>query len=110
MTEANDGDDLAARARQAFERAVQEGLADEVAGEPTPSDPATIAKLEQAVRSLRRLDREVFLAVRLDGMSYVEIGVRTGLSDRQVRARMARALFELDAFMRDQPVRRWWPF
>jgi DNA-directed RNA polymerase specialized sigma24 family protein len=50
--------------------------------------PATLAKLEQAVRSLRRLDREVFLAVRLDAMSYEQIAARTGLTVKQVERRV----------------------
>lgn len=108
MTDNDDAGDLAARARQAFETTVQDAIADA----PSPTDPATLAKQEQAVRSLRRLDREVFLARRLDAMSYAEIAARTGLTVRQVERRIAHALRELDAFMRDQPIsrHRWWPF
>ena len=77
-----------------------------------PVEPATLVRLEAAVRSLRRLDREVFLAIRLDAMSYEQIAACTRLSVRQVEQHFARALREVSAFMRDQPTprRRWWPF
>lgn len=103
MTHADDRN-LAARTRGASERPV--------AGDQTeaqqPIDPAELAKLEQAVRSLRRLDRDIFLAARLDAMSYEAVAERTGLSVRQVERRLARALREIGAFTRDQPNRRRW--
>ncbi len=66
---------------------------------PDPSDqpdPQTIADLETAMRSLPWLTREVFLAARLDAVSYAEIASRTGLTVDQVSKRMANAMAALD--------------
>lgn len=74
-------------------------------------EPATLARLEEAVRSLRRLDREVFLAHRLDAMSYDEIARRTGLSVNQVEWAMCRALRGIGRHLRGEPRHRfWWIF
>ena len=107
MTDKDDPGDLSARARSAYERTI----ADPPEKTTTTLDPAYLAKLEQAVSSLLRVDREIFLAVRIDAMSYAEIAERTGLSVKQVRRCMARSLHEIGAFMRDRPVKRcrWWP-
>ena len=108
MTHAGDPDyDPVARARRVLARGQAEP--------PIPTTPvnaADLAKLERALTTLRTRDREVFLAKRVDAMSYTEIASRTGQSAKQVRRCMARALYEIGAFMRDQPVRRWrwWPF
>ena len=60
-------------------------------------DPTELARLEAALASLRRLDRGVFLANRVDAMTYDEIAAVTGLIRKQVTCRMARAV-------RDCPV------
>lgn len=70
-------------------------------------DPVTLAKLEQAVRGLPRTEREIFLAHRLDDMSYSEIAKRTGLSVEQVERHMAQALYKLDRAT-NEPRRPWW--
>jgi RNA polymerase sigma-70 factor (ECF subfamily) len=46
-------------------------------------------RLEEAVAVMPRKQREIFLAHRLDDMSYAEIASRTGLSVRQVERQMA---------------------
>ena len=48
------------------------------------------------MRRLNLRTREIFLAKRLDGMSYSEIASRTGLSVRQVERHMAKALATID--------------
>lgn len=58
-------------------------------------DPDRLVRLEAAVRALPVLEREVFLAVRLDGLTYAEIARRTGLSPRAVERRFAEALTRL---------------
>jgi RNA polymerase sigma factor (sigma-70 family) len=70
-------------------------------------DTATMKRLERAVGKLPRLQREIFLAARLDDMSYVEIAERTGLSVRQVERAIARALVSIARRM-DRQSRRWW--
>lgn len=59
---------------------------------PSLPSPQELARIENAVRRLRRIEREVFLAVRLDGLTYAEIAKRTGLSSRAVERRFANAL------------------
>lgn len=70
-------------------------------------DPETTKRIERAVRKLPRLQREIFVAARLDDMSYVEIAERTGLSVGQVDREIARALVSIARRMARRP-RRWW--
>lgn len=70
-------------------------------------DPVTFTRMERAVRKLPRLQREIFLAARLDDMSYVEIAERTGLSVREVEREIARALVSIARRMNRQR-KRWW--
>ena len=70
------------------------------------SDP-DVLRLEQAVRNLPRLQREIFLACRLDAMSYDEIARRTGLTPQQVERHVARAIYKIDCQM-DGHSLRWW--
>lgn len=68
------------------------------------SDAETLARLERAVRRLPRLQREIFLASRLDDMGYPEIAERTGLSVREVERYLAKSLLSVaDAL--DRPTR-----
>lgn len=105
MTDSPEG--LKARAQRAFERSIGR-TPGEMHG---PPDPDELARLERAVLSLPRATREVFLAHRLDNRSYAEIAEVTGLSERQVRRRMAEALYRVGRFT-DGDERtawqRWW--
>lgn len=58
-------------------------------------DPDRLARLDTAVRALPAIEREVFLAVRLDGLTYAEIAHRTGLSPRAVERKFASALIRI---------------
>jgi len=61
------------------------------------SAPAILlARLERATATMDRRSREIFLAHRLDGLSYDEIAARTGLTTREVEQHIARAIFHLD--------------
>jgi len=71
-------------------------------------DPMTLRRIERAVRKLPRLRREIFLAARLDDMSYAEIAERTGLPVREVERHLAKALASIDRRM-SRLTRRWWP-
>jgi RNA polymerase sigma-70 factor (ECF subfamily) len=53
-------------------------------------------RLERAMLELPSETREIFMAHRLDGMTYAEIAERTGLSIKQVERAISRALVELD--------------
>ncbi|MFZ2994893.1 sigma factor-like helix-turn-helix DNA-binding protein [Sphingobium sp.] len=60
-----------------------------------------LERLEAALLSMPRLRREIFLAVRLDAMSYADIADRTGLSVRAVEHQMARAIMHIGHHLRD---------
>ena len=70
-------------------------------------DPERLERLEQAVGRLPLMTREIFLARRVDGLSYAEIAELTGLSERQVERQMARAIARLVRLVDDEPLRRW---
>lgn len=70
-------------------------------------DPEFLRRLEDAMSNLPRLQREIFMAHRLDDMSYEEIARRTGLTVRQVERHMARALYKLAKQM-DRRKLSWW--
>jgi len=71
------------------------------------NDPELLRRLEEAVASMPRVQREVFLAHRLDDMSYAEIARRTGLSVKEVERQMARAIYKLCKRM-DGHSLSWW--
>ena len=55
-----------------------------------------LRRLERAMATMDGRSREVFLAHRLDGLSYEEIAARTGLTVRQVERHIAVAIAHLD--------------
>ncbi|MEV5022589.1 sigma-70 region 4 domain-containing protein [Sphingobium sp. LMA1-1-1.1] len=71
------------------------------------NDPALIARLEDAVLRLPRIQRDIFLAIRLDALSYAEIAERTGLSNRQVERLFAQALANFRRNLGDPARHRW---
>ncbi|WHU05017.1 sigma factor-like helix-turn-helix DNA-binding protein [Sphingomonas sp. NIBR02145] len=70
-------------------------------------DPMTLRRIERAVCKLPRLRREIFLAARLNDLSYAEIAERTGLEVRDVERHVAKALISIDRRM-GKPPKRWW--
>lgn len=52
-------------------------------------------RLEVAMLELPQQTREIFMAHRLDGMTYAEIAERTGLTIKQVEKRIQRAVAEV---------------
>lgn len=63
-----------------------------------------LRRLEAAMLRLKPKTREIFLAKRLDGLSYAEIAERTGLSVKGVEKHMSKAIATLDRAMgRDRP-------
>lgn len=71
------------------------------------NDPELLRRLEDAVTSMPRVQREIFLAHRLEDMSYAEIAHRAGLSVKQVERQMARAIYKLCKQMDGHPL-SWW--
>lgn len=51
-----------------------------------------VQRLEKAVARLKPRTREIFLAHRIDGMSYREIAAKTGLSVKTVEKHMSQAI------------------
>lgn len=70
-------------------------------------DPAELARLDHAMRRVPRRQREIFLAVRLDSLSYSEIAERTGLTVTQVERLFADGLANFSCNLED-PQRHWW--
>lgn len=58
-----------------------------------------LRRLEAAMMRLRPKTREIFMAHRIDGMSYAEIAERTGLSVKGVEKQMSKALVQLDRML-----------
>lgn len=58
-----------------------------------------LTRLEAAMMRLRPRTREIFMAHRIDGMTYAEIAERTGLSVKGVEKQMSKALAQLDRML-----------
>jgi RNA polymerase sigma-70 factor (ECF subfamily) len=58
-----------------------------------------LRRLEAAIMRLRPKTREIFMAHRIDGMTYAEIAQRTGLTVKGVETQMSRALSQLDRML-----------
>jgi DNA-directed RNA polymerase specialized sigma24 family protein len=70
-------------------------------------DPVDLARLERAIANLPHLQREVFLAHRVDGLSYSQIACWKNLTRRMVQKLMERALINIDRQL-DGHALRWW--
>jgi RNA polymerase sigma-70 factor (ECF subfamily) len=70
-------------------------------------DADLLRRVEEAIGSLPRMQREIFLAHRLDGMTYQQIAARTGLSVRRVERHLTRAIYKITKMRRGQKL-SWW--
>ena len=59
----------------------------------------TLRRLELAVGRLKPKTREIFLAHRIHGFTYVEIAERTGLSVKGVEKHMSKAIAKIDRLL-----------
>ena len=59
----------------------------------------TLRRLELAMGKLKPKTRAIFLAHRLDGLTYAEIAERTGLSVKGVEKQMSKAIAKIDRFL-----------
>jgi RNA polymerase sigma-70 factor (ECF subfamily) len=60
-----------------------------------------ILRLERATATMDAVSREVFLAHRLDDLSYPQIAKRTGLTVAEVERHIAEAILHLDRALRE---------
>ena len=67
-----------------------------------------IERLEAGLQRMPKLRREIFLAIRLDDLSYAEIAERTGLSVSQVEWQFARSMVTLLEAFDGRPPVPWW--
>lgn len=72
------------------------------------TEAEVIEKLEAGLQRMPKLRREIFLAIRLDDLSYAEIAGRTGLSVKQVERHFARSLVALLEAFEGRPPVPWW--
>ena len=70
-------------------------------------DPDFLRRIEEAMLNIPKLQREIFMAHRLDNMSYGEIARRTDLTVHQVERHIARALYKLAKQMDGRKL-SWW--
>lgn len=77
-----------------------------MAHKPRPPDPD---RLEQAIRELIPIEREVLFLSAREGLPTCEIAERLGLSSQAVERHLADALFNLDRNLERQS-RPWWRF
>src|SRR3546814_2966147 len=73
------------------------------ASDSEPIDTELLARAEMALLTLPRFTREVFLAHRIDDLSYADIASITGTSKRRIEQEMARAIHGIDRAMRSEP-------
>ncbi len=96
--------------RDRAKSAVQRSLAGHVATDDVPlAGPDLVAvleardklnRLQTALMRLKPKTREIFLAHRLDGLSYKQIAERSGLSVKGVEWHMTKAIDHLDRVLR----------
>lgn len=58
-----------------------------------------LMRVEAAMLKLRPKTREIFMAHRIDGLSYAEIAERTGLSVKGVEKQMSKAIAQIDRML-----------
>jgi RNA polymerase sigma factor (sigma-70 family) len=58
-----------------------------------------LTRVEAAMLKLRPKTREIFMAHRIDGLSYAEIAERTGLSIKGVEKQMSKAIAQIDRLL-----------
>lgn len=59
----------------------------------------TLRRLEAAMTKLKPRTREIFLAHRIEGLSYAEIAVRYGITSKGVEKQMSKAIAQIDRML-----------
>jgi DNA-directed RNA polymerase specialized sigma24 family protein len=68
-----------------------------------------LRKFEKAVERMEPLDREIFLGIRVDELSYRQLANKHGMTLQQVEQHFANALFVLMQMPTEKPP-DWWQF
>ena len=68
-----------------------------------------LRKFERAVERMEPLDREIFLGIRVDELSYRQLANKHGMTLQQVEQHFANALFVLMQMPTEKPP-DWWQF
>lgn len=74
---------------------------------PKQVSAETLHRMEEAIRSLRPLHREIFFLHRFDNLSYPEIAGRLGISIKKVERGICAAIVALTRARRGERPRRW---
>ena len=74
--------------------------------EPGEGPPVTVAEIDAAMRTIRPRRREIFFAVRVEGLSYAEVAARHRISIRRVERIIAAVLTQLRRAVARQRRRR----
>lgn len=77
------------------------------ASDSEPIDTELLTRAEMALLTLPRFTREVFLAHRIDDLSYAHIATIAGTSKRRIEQGMAHAIHGIDRAMCGERL-RWW--
>ena len=72
------------------------------------TEAEVIERLQGAFQRMPKLRREIFLAIRLDHLSYAEIAERTGLTVEQVERHFALSMLALRDALDERPPVLWW--
>jgi DNA-directed RNA polymerase specialized sigma24 family protein len=67
-----------------------------------------VERMEIAMRRMPKIRREIFLALRLDDLSYEEIAERTGRTVKQVERHVARSMLTLLNAVDGRAPLPWW--
>lgn len=74
-----------------------------------PGSEEWIRRVEEGISRMKRLDREIFLAVRFDNLSYDEVAQRFGITTKRVERAIVKVLFVIRA-ARSEQLPPWWKF
>ncbi|WP_446655467.1 RNA polymerase sigma factor [Blastomonas sp.] len=68
-----------------------------------------LRRAERAVDAMSPTEREIFLSIRVDGLSYSDVSTRHGITVADVERHCAAALRILDRHMHERH-HKWWQF
>ncbi|MGQ3230975.1 MAG: RNA polymerase sigma factor [Blastomonas fulva] len=75
----------------------------------TKTERQQLRRAERAVDNMSPMQREIFLGIRVDELSYIEIAATHGITVADVERHFAGALRILDRHMHERH-HKWWQF